>query len=96
MCSNARSGSGLPCGSWQCSKFGNCYGLLAPRATPEAIIIGLNREVNAVLATSEINDTFAARFASPAGGSPEEFAGSIKADFEFCKRFSERTGLKVE
>ena len=78
------------------SKFGIWYGLLAPRGTPEAIINRLNREVNAVLATSEINDTFAARFASPAGGSPEEFAGNIKADFEFWKRFSERTGLKVE
>lgn len=67
-----------------------------PRATPEAIINRLNREVDAVLATSEINDTFVVCFASQAGGSPEEFAGNIKADFEFWKRFSERTGLKVE
>lgn len=78
------------------SKFGIWYGLLAPRGTPEAIISRLNREVNAVLATPEINDTFTARFAAPAGGSPEEFAGNIKADYEFWKRFSERTGLKVD
>ena len=78
------------------SKFGIWYGLLAPRGTPEAIISRLNREVNAVLATPEVNDTFSARFAAPAGGSPEEFAGNIKADFEFWKRFSERTGLKIE
>ena len=78
------------------SKFGIWYGLLAPRGTPDSIIRRLNREVNAVLATSEINETFTARFAAPAGGSSEEFANNIKADFEFWKRFSERTGLKVE
>jgi tripartite-type tricarboxylate transporter receptor subunit TctC len=78
------------------SKFGIWYGLLAPRGTPAAIISRLNREVNAVLATPEVIDTFTARFAVPAGGSPDEFAGNIKADYEFWKRFSDRTGLKVE
>lgn len=78
------------------SKFGIWYGLLAPRGTPDSIIRRLNREVNTVLATAEINETFTARFAAPAGGSSEEFANNIKTDYEFWKRFSERTGLKVE
>ena len=78
------------------SKFGIWYGLLAPRGTPDAIVARLNREVNAVLATPEVIEAFAARFALPAGGTNEEFAANIKSDYEFWKRFSERTGLKVE
>ena len=78
------------------SKFGIWYGLLVPRGTPEAVIARLNREVNAILSTSEVIEIFASRFATPAGGSTEEFAGNIKADFDFWRSFSERTGLKVD
>lgn len=78
------------------AKFGIWYGMLAPRGTPEAIVAKLNREINAILATPEVNEAFAARFATPAGGTAEEFAGNIRGDYEFWKRFAERTGLKVE
>ncbi len=72
------------------------YGLLAPRGTPDTIVTLLNREVNAVLQLPEIVEAFTSRFAQPAGGTPEEFFGNIREDLEFWRKFSARTGIKVQ
>lgn len=78
------------------TKLGIWYGLLAPRGTPEAIVVRLNREVNAVLQLPEIMEAFTSRFAQPAGGTPEEFFVNIRDDFEFWRQFAARTGIKVQ
>jgi tripartite-type tricarboxylate transporter receptor subunit TctC len=72
------------------------YGLLAPKGTPAAVIAKLNAEVNAILKEPEMVEAFAARFASPGGGSPQDFANDINKDYTNWKRFADQTGIKVE
>ena len=76
------------------AKFAIWYGLLAPKGTAPAIVERLNREVNAILATPEVTSAFTNRFAATAGGSPADFAASIRAEYASWKRFAERTGTK--
>ncbi len=76
------------------AKFAIWYGLLAPKGTPPAIVERLNREVNAILATSEVTAAMTNRFAVPAGGSTADFATSIRTEYANWKRFAERGGTK--
>jgi tripartite-type tricarboxylate transporter receptor subunit TctC len=56
------------------------YGLLAPAATPAAIVARLNSEANKLIKTREFAERIAADGAEPAGGTPEAFAGFIRAE----------------
>jgi tripartite-type tricarboxylate transporter receptor subunit TctC len=67
--------SGLPgyeCTLWQA--------MVAPAATPPAIIARLNREVTAVLADPEVRAAFAKNGVEPEGGSPEALGARIRDD----------------
>ena len=55
-------------------------GLLAPAATPAAIISRLNRELVRGLNRPEVKERFLNTGAEVAGGTPEAFAGKIKSD----------------
>ena len=48
-------------------------GLGAPKKTPEEIITKLNKEINAALATPDVQARFAQQGAIVAGGSPSDF-----------------------
>jgi tripartite-type tricarboxylate transporter receptor subunit TctC len=78
------------------AKLGIWYGLLAPKGTPPAIVYKLNAEVNAILKEPEMIEAWNARFATPAGGSSQEFAGDISKEYANWKQFSDQTGIKVE
>jgi tripartite-type tricarboxylate transporter receptor subunit TctC len=56
------------------------YGLLAPAATPPAIVTRLNSEANKFIKTREFAERIAADGAEPAGGTPEAFAAFIRAE----------------
>lgn len=56
------------------------YGLLAPADTPQDVVRRLNAEVNAVLRTPDMRMRLAALGAEPTGGTPEQFAETIRAD----------------
>jgi tripartite-type tricarboxylate transporter receptor subunit TctC len=56
------------------------YGVLAPRATPQAVIGVLNREIVAVLGASEFRERLAALGIEPTASTPQEFANYLKAD----------------
>jgi tripartite-type tricarboxylate transporter receptor subunit TctC len=67
--------SGVPgyeAGSW--------YGIIAPAGTPRVVILRLNREITAVLATPEFREQLMAVGADPMPTTPETFAAHIKAD----------------
>ncbi len=55
-------------------------GMLAPAATPRAIILRLNTEVNKVLAEADIKDRFNTLGYEIAGGSPEQFGEWLRAE----------------
>jgi tripartite-type tricarboxylate transporter receptor subunit TctC len=57
-------------------------GLLAPSATPPAIIEKLSRAANDALATEEVRGALRQQGTDPVGGTPKEFADFIRADIE--------------
>jgi tripartite-type tricarboxylate transporter receptor subunit TctC len=57
-------------------------GLLAPKATPPAIIEKLSAAANDALNTEEVRTALKGQGTDPVGGSPEEFADFIRADIE--------------
>jgi tripartite-type tricarboxylate transporter receptor subunit TctC len=68
--------SGLPgyeAGSW--------YGILAPAGTPRDIVMKLNAEIVKALKQLEVRERLANEGAEAIGGTPEEFAVHIKAEF---------------
>jgi tripartite-type tricarboxylate transporter receptor subunit TctC len=71
-------------------------GILAPAATPAAIVERLNREINLVLADPAIRDRILALGTAPVGGSPAAFGKKLQADYEAVDELVARTGMKVE
>jgi tripartite-type tricarboxylate transporter receptor subunit TctC len=57
-------------------------GLLAPSATPPAVIEKLSRAANDALATEEVHGALRQQGTDPVGGTPKEFADFIRADIE--------------
>jgi tripartite-type tricarboxylate transporter receptor subunit TctC len=71
-------------------------GILAPAATPGAIVERLNREINLVLGDPAIRDRILALGTAPVGGSPAAFGKKLQADYEAVDELVARTGMKVE
>jgi len=57
-------------------------GLLAPKATPSAIVEKLSTAANAALSDAEVRAALKAQGTDPVGGTPGEFADFIRADIE--------------
>ncbi len=74
--------------SWQ--------GLLAPAATPPAIVERLNAEVNAALATPELRAWLAAQGSEPVGGAPAVLAAQLAADLPRWAEVVRRSGARVD
>ena len=71
-------------------------GVVAPAGLPKDVLAKLNAAVNRAIATP----AFMARFGSigdePAGGSPEEFAQTIRKDSAKWADVIKRSGAKLE
>jgi tripartite-type tricarboxylate transporter receptor subunit TctC len=72
------------------------YGLLAPKATPRAIIVKLNREVVAIINLPAVKSHLLAEGAEPAGNSPEEFGEFIKSEIAKWGKVIRAAGLRVD
>ena len=72
------------------------FGLLAPAATPRAIVAQLSRDANRVLGEREVRERMEALGAEPSGNTPEEFARFIRADQAKWTRLSREAGIKPE
>jgi tripartite-type tricarboxylate transporter receptor subunit TctC len=70
-------------------------GILAPNGTPKAIIQKLNEEINAILATPEMQKILLAGGAEPEGGTPEEFMTFIRDDIAKWSKIVREAKLKV-
>jgi len=57
-------------------------GIVAPAATPKAIIAKLNAAIDKILKSDEVRQKFAALGVDPVGGPPEAFATHIRAESE--------------
>jgi tripartite-type tricarboxylate transporter receptor subunit TctC len=71
-------------------------GLLAPKATPAAVIERLQREVVAALATPEVRNYMAGASIEAVGSTPAEFATFFRTEREQWAKIVRETGAKVE
>jgi tripartite-type tricarboxylate transporter receptor subunit TctC len=71
-------------------------GVLAPAATPRALIAQLNAEVVRVLKTPEMRERFAAMGADAAYSTPEEFRAFIASEEKKWAKVIRQTGMRVE
>ena len=72
------------------------FGLVAPAATPAAIVNQLNRDINELLATPDLRARFAGQGAVPLATSPAEFAALLKQDIEKWARVVKESGAKID
>jgi tripartite-type tricarboxylate transporter receptor subunit TctC len=72
------------------------YGLLAPAGTPPAIVNRLNAEIQKIAALPELKPQFLGLALRPVQGSPEQFAGLIKADYAFFGAMIKAINLKLD
>jgi tripartite-type tricarboxylate transporter receptor subunit TctC len=74
----------------------NWFGIIAPAGTPVAIVTRLNAEMNKALNTQSIKDSLRTQGADAAGGSTEEFARIIRADFTKWATVVRESGARVD
>ena len=72
------------------------FGLLAPAATPPAIVAKISADANRVLEDAEVRQRMVAVGAEPSGNTPEEFARYIRADQAKWSKLMAERGIKTE
>jgi len=71
-------------------------GVIAPAGVPRPIVDKLNAAINKALESEAFKEKFAKIGDEPAGGTPEEFAATIKADSAKWGDVVRRSGAKLE
>lgn len=56
------------------------FGLYGPKGLPADLSVKINQALNAALADTDVKDRFARLGAEPTGGTPQAFAGMVRAD----------------
>ena len=70
------------------------YGLLAPAATPGAVIERLNAEIAKALKHPELRTRLQAEGAEPSGSTPQEFGAFFKAEIAKWTRVVQKAGIR--
>src|SRR5215475_9483422 len=71
-------------------------GVIAPAGVPRPIVYKLNAAINTALTSEAFKEKFAKIGDEPAGGTPEEFAATIKADSAKWADVVHRSGAKLD
>ena len=74
----------------------NWYGLLAPAKTPPDVIAKLNKAVNDALNDAEVHEKLVKAGATPVGGTPEQLATFMKAEYEKWGRLVKDHDIKEQ
>jgi len=72
------------------------FGLLAPVATPKALVATISADTTRVLAQKDVRDRMLALGSEPEGGTPDEFARFIKDDMAKWSRLMKEMGISPE
>ncbi len=72
------------------------HGIVAPAATPPAIVEKSNTEINAALASPEVRERLAAQGAEPQHGTPAEFAAYLRREIPKWTKVVRDSGAKPE
>jgi len=71
-------------------------GIMAPAGTPRPVVDRLNAELNRVLAVPQVREKLAAQGLDVAGGSPQQFADVIRADYERFVRVVKAANIRPD
>ena len=74
----------------------NWWGILAPAATPPAIVKKLNIEINRVMQLPETQKRFAAEGADPVSGTPEDFGRLITTEMVKWAKVAKTANIKAD
>jgi tripartite-type tricarboxylate transporter receptor subunit TctC len=74
----------------------NWYGMAAPAKTPRAVIMRLNKEIRAAMATPDLAERFIALGLEPATSSPEEFSAFVKSEIAKWAKVVKASGLRPD
>jgi tripartite-type tricarboxylate transporter receptor subunit TctC len=73
------------------------FGLFAPKATPNDVVIKLNREVGRIFSDADFRRSFLdPQFLEPMPGSPDEFGSFIQRDARKWSQVVHKAGVKIE
>jgi tripartite-type tricarboxylate transporter receptor subunit TctC len=71
-------------------------GLLAPRATPNAVVSKLSRTVTQVMQSPDVRARLASEGADPVGSTPEAYASFLGAEVDKYARLVKKIGLRID
>jgi tripartite-type tricarboxylate transporter receptor subunit TctC len=71
-------------------------GMVAPAATPKAIVAKLNAEINKALQSPALKERYAAIEAEPVGGTPEQFAAFVRKETVKWADVVKKSGAKLD
>ena len=77
-------------------EFTGWMGLLAPAATPRAVIAKLHAEAARIVHLPDVKQRFMIDAADPVGSSPEQFAAFFKAEIERWTKVVKQAGIRAE
>ena len=72
------------------------FGVLAPAATPAAVVARLNREINAILALADMTEALIAQGLEPEGSTPAAFAARIRDEIAKWRKVVKAAGVHAE
>ena len=72
------------------------YGLVAPAHTPREVVTRLNREMVAILQSTDVKERFASDGGEAVPTTPEEFGRYIKTETEKRARVAKTAGIRLE
>ncbi|RMX04910.1 tripartite tricarboxylate transporter substrate binding protein [Corticibacter populi] len=72
------------------------YGMVAPAGTPAEVVRALNTQVNALLATPEMQKAIQAQGAEPLAMTQTEFATFLQQDYEAWRGIVESSGVAID
>jgi tripartite-type tricarboxylate transporter receptor subunit TctC len=70
--------------------------VMAPAATPDAIVQRMNQEINAVLAMPEVKEKLHAQYMEPIGGSVQDLAKHMQTELKVMTPIIKRTGVTID
>lgn len=72
------------------------HGLIGPKNLPRPIVDRVNTDLNKILQAKDMQDKLAGDGVTAAGGTPEQFAATIKRDIDTWRKVVQKAGVKAE
>jgi len=77
-------------------EYNNWFGVLAPRATPNDIILQLHDGIVRALQAQELRQLLLAQSIEPVGSSPAQFGDTIRQEISKYTKLAKKIGVKVD